>query len=470
MRRLIAMAATILMASTLFLQWQGPLRTSAAEAVALPAGTLPAEALQQGPCLIPTDVTAKLSAGYGRAIDAKDQQPFDEFSWQTFLAVNCPATINGPQQTPAQYDNIPRIWENWVNAEDLLIPNQGNPSCASATSGTSAKIMRRISKNPHIKSSMIKKPGASILEAVGGPLIDRNEDFTLYEIHLNPDEVGYIKANNLQTLGGQFAFKQSGKTVSFPAGPTTQFGNEGAIEVKAAWRILDPSKGDKPERFYTRLAMIYVDRADTQNGQPLCFQAIIGLVGLHIIHKTKNFNRWIWSTFEHIDNVPNGPGQPPYSYNDPNCLSGDCYPPNTAPPAQKNGFKWAATAPYAKAYSPDGVHGTQVYRSVPIYAETEQVNQTWRSRIAGSVWANYHLIGSQWSVPLDQPFPQPVISIPAVLGNTTLETYIQPTANCIGCHGFAQTAVGQKSDLSFVLGMVPLLKSKTSATKQSVKK
>ena len=107
----------------------------------------------------------------------------------------------------------------------------------------------------------------------------------------------------------------------------------------------------------------------------------------------------------------------------------------------------------------------KVVRSVPIYRETDEVNEEWRAKVAGTVWANYHLIGSQWSVVLDQPPPQPIIGIPAVLGNTTLETYIQPTASCVNCHNFAQTAFGQSADFSFVLGMVPLLKGKSTVKK-----
>ena len=456
MKRLLSIAITVLLMLTLFAQWQRPARTE----------VFNPDAFAQGQCPpLPTDIFAKQGTGYGRAIDPKDQKPFDEFSWQSFVALNCPATLPG-QKLRGQYDNVPRVWETYLNAEDLFLPNQKNPVCAPGVDTAGAKVLRRTAKNPHIKAALIKKQGAFILEAVGGPLIDRNENFTLYEIRLNPDEVKYIKTNNLQTLGGQFAFKQQGKTVSFPAGPTSQFGPEGAIEVKASWRMLDPSKGDNPARFYTRQALIYVDGADSQNGQPLCIPAVIGLVGLHIIHKTKNFTRWIWSSFEHVDNVPNGPGQSPYSYNSPDCLTGDCYPPNT--PAKKpvdGKFKWAALAPYAGAYSPDGAHGTQVVRSVPIYGETDDVNKEWRAKVAGTVWANYHLIGSQWSVPLDQP-TQPIIGIPRVLGNTTLETYIQPQASCVNCHhDFAQTAFGQNADFSFVLGMVPLLKGKPAVKK-----
>src|SRR5258708_39895811 len=48
----------------------------------------------------------------------------------------------------------------------------------------------------------------------------------------------------------------------------------------------------------------------------------MALVGLHITQKTPSAPQWIWSTFEHLDNVP-GPGaQAPYSFFKPGCA--DC--------------------------------------------------------------------------------------------------------------------------------------------------
>ena len=47
----------------------------------------------------------------------------------------------------------------------------------------------------------------------------------------------------------------------------------------------------------------------------------MGLVGLHIVQKTPIRPQWVWSSFEHIDNVPE-PGTTPsigrrFSFNDP---------------------------------------------------------------------------------------------------------------------------------------------------------
>ena len=41
---------------------------------------------------------------------------------------------------------------------------------------------------------------------------------------------------------------------------------------------------------------------DPVTGQ--CAPTLVGLVGLHIVQKTKSRPQWIWSTFEQVDNVP----------------------------------------------------------------------------------------------------------------------------------------------------------------------
>ena len=41
----------------------------------------------------------------------------------------------------------------------------------------------------------------------------------------------------------------------------------------------------------------------------------MGLVGLHIAHKTQHAPQWIWSTFEQVDNYKG----PDPSFNDPAC-------------------------------------------------------------------------------------------------------------------------------------------------------
>jgi hypothetical protein len=77
-----------------------------------------------------------------------------------------------------------------------------------------------------------------------------------------------------------------------PAGGTY----EGAIEVKSAWRMLEP--GDDPSRFYTTEAIYYEDAG----ANALTYHnGTFALIGLHIIHKTRNFPDFVFATFEQVD-------------------------------------------------------------------------------------------------------------------------------------------------------------------------
>ncbi|MGV2481200.1 UNVERIFIED_CONTAM: hypothetical protein IGO34_30855, partial [Salmonella enterica subsp. enterica serovar Weltevreden] len=65
--------------------------------------------------------------------------------------------------------------------------------------GSGLKGLRMFAKLSH---ELVNVP-ASIKQATGQPLIDKNLNFALYEIRLNQDEVDYILGDSLYTLEGQ---------------------------------------------------------------------------------------------------------------------------------------------------------------------------------------------------------------------------------------------------------------------------
>jgi len=286
---------------------------------------------------------------------------------------------------------------------------------------------------------------ASIKQATGQPLIDKNLNFALYEIRLNKDEVDYILEDSLYTLEGQ-----QKKTISFPSGSAK--GQTGAMEIKATWKIL--AGNDDTSKFYHRNAVIYVPANQSASGKALYLTETVGLVSMHIIHKTTKFPFWVWTTFEHIDNAPEQAAVSKagnyYSFYNPECKSCTENTPVTEP---KGGYIWQTTKPYAKAYAVNGMYGTQAVRSNPVYGPTEAVNKVWQSALsqAGSVFANYRLIGSQWSTVADTP-PFDTIPAPDTLANTTLETFVQNSSCTMTCHKFAKDAAGKNADFSFILG------------------
>lgn len=95
------------------------------------------------------------------------------------------------------------------------------------------------------------------------------------------------------------AFCESDTLVCLPCGQSADDGGyqEGAIEIKTAWRQLLPSKGDDVSRFMTKEVVYYTGPEDALVANTATF----GLIGLHIIHKTRNYPSFIFASFEQVD-------------------------------------------------------------------------------------------------------------------------------------------------------------------------
>src|SRR5690606_35072322 len=94
-----------------------------------------------------------------------------------------------------------------------------------------------------------------------------------------------------------------------------QYDFDGAIELKLAWKVLGAN--DARERFYTMSDVVL------EPGRP---PVELGLAAMHIMTKSKTQTRYVWSTFEHVDNVRTNPlpggGHTRPSFHDPDCA--DC--------------------------------------------------------------------------------------------------------------------------------------------------
>ncbi|HYF30929.1 MAG TPA: hypothetical protein VD993_07405 [Chitinophagaceae bacterium] len=408
---------------------------------------------------LPVDVDTNFSVGYDSYLDSSRQPPFDQFSWQTFIALNWPANASGQPIGNSIGDNPDsmRVWEYYMDPAQVF---GGNTQELVLHMGTAKRENQKLfymdSKSPEALM-----PVKGFKEADGHPLIDRNLNFALYEIKMNPTEVNFVTQHSLTTKAGIAAYaKAHDNRFELPSSDSAS-GNPGTIEIKASWRILDHTKGDDTTRFYCRNAIIYIDSGHVVNHKPLVIRAKVGLVGMHIVRKTQKFDMMIWSTFEHIDNTPDDPQsaqmdtRKKWSFYNPECLN--CLPNDT--PAFQQGdnkrYRWDSTPPWAKRYAvpapsqPGDSFGTQVVRVYPVYKYTNRINDAWRAQLRGTVWVNYRLIGSQWQSA--ETFPPP--NAPALLANATLETYIQPTASCITCHGDAKIKFGAATiptDLSFI--------------------
>jgi len=257
----------------------------------------------------------------------------------------------------------------------------------------------------------------------------------------------------------------SADLVSFP---------EGSLEIKSAWRRLSESER-RSGRFFTSLARGYQAQDPTASyggkrgnaDYPCYVDSFWGLVGIHLKTRTPSAPSYVWSTFEHVDNLvdetgtrmedPSGRyiGNPDVADTDPaitarNAVAAD---PPTPETIQK---MWPATAdaePGKRLYyrNKSGTPTTQGIIAVnrrehaiaePVAAVNKAAHQAIRQFLSEDgnrglipeTLLNYRLVGVQWRpankpVPGEDVKPDPiqkdeVLRYPSIyyLSNLTMET------------------------------------------------
>ena len=380
------------------------------------------------------------------------------FAWQQFLALNWtasktqrgqPDTSVPPSAFGTQNDQSPTVWETYKESDEVFLADAKNPGQwnYSAKSGASVKMLggmkSEVAPEPELDLSAIGQAsqGSPWLTAQSGIL-------TLYERRMNEDEYNYIVQNQLYNANVQQKFVVN-PGLSLPDGTPSSaaYGSTGSIETKAAWLEL-PNQADWPRFKISKAVVTYPGQKPKT--------VVVGLTGLHIIHKTALGQQFIWATFEHVDNVPNadevkaGTLKPAYTYFNPKCDPATDY------------YKCQANAnpvTYKGAKSPNPfaapIQAVRTY-AVPTRQNDDVVglNQwVWQQVIGkqnpNSVFLNYMLVNTLWSnqnttVPpgARTPLPTPQLS-PAPsqepVANTTMETYVQ-NLTCLTCHASAAIA------------------------------
>lgn len=372
----------------------------------------------------------------------ESQSDVDTFSWNSFIALNWPANPGkcepDMEKLITEKNSGPVVWETFSEDTDVFVDTGEKPADWCSQSNKPKKLSQ-IAKTSHrvienLKLSGLGSNGYEIAQAVGGVLIDQDKRFVRYEKRLNFDEYQYIVTNNLWNQQGQ-----QGKKIEFPSG-SIESGKTGAIEAKAAWKVLNPEE-IKGESFYTTNAIVYGTAPEQMPKE-----VTVGLVGLHIIHKTKSQPTWLWSTFEHLDNAPTidtDEMKRLYSFYNPQCSGQYCEPNKQTVPSD--------IMPEEGMIPP-----IQVVRTTPINESASDANKYYQKLLKGSVWANYQLVSTQWKTGFGtDPKPE-------YLANTTMETFIQKDAplvtsgqskqsSCIACHQRALTRDRTFADFSFLL-------------------
>ena len=364
---------------------------------------------------------------------ARPSAAFDEAMWKKFMELNRPAAP-GPNNR-GQADPVrklgdttgPRVWMTWKSRFEIFQPGgvapapwpsyDGHNPCGPG-SRNDAVTLNSFSAFSDFNQAL------GTFDKLGNPLVAQNRTYLRYEIRVNREEFESIVDN-----GWYRADKLPGPETFVPY-------KTGSTEVKAAWRILtERDTPDVRKRYYVVPgAQVF----DAQAGK--CVLRDIALVGLHIVSKTAGQPQWIWSSFEHVDNVPAIADEPrppagvPMSFNDP--ARPQALDPATPPLAVS-----PANPPSADP-SP-----MQVIRKQKIASETMRINEAFWGLpdIKGTVWQNYMLVATQWPTrgspesPANDgaPFPSRGVN----LANSTMETYFQDDgASCMACHQLSNRA------------------------------
>jgi hypothetical protein len=394
------------------------------------------------------------------------QRGFDFYSWLTFIALNSPADTNIKidQSKPTTQTQ----WENANNFRQLLDVMVEDPDVPANKPVWGEKKIPQECIGQY-------KPGMMVIEMIEetfnepfktGPLIDQQGNYALFDILMNKQMFDFIVSNELYSKKVQMSEEKASLIIDFPSGfnppiGSTEGGDPGAVMIKVSWRVLDSEKDQ--QRFHTADALVLMPRRPNANIRPPCLHKTLGLVGFHVVHKTISRRQWIWTSFEHVRNVPednditNATLKPPYNFYDPKCDVETCpvnqTPPPPWDPTYKNGLKF-----YDRAFR------SQITRVIPLTDETKDMNERFQRLLSNTVWKNYMLLSTQWPSdfgcamrgdPNDQNTPaqnqptnfnkQPDMTCapaPTYLANSTLETYSQDSvplasSSCMDCHGNA---------------------------------
>jgi hypothetical protein len=394
------------------------------------------------------------------------QHDFDVLSWDTFVALNWPALPDGQPDKGTQIGqkDAATVWQSWKDAGEIFLPGGATPSAWGAPPPPPPSackdffkegmpVLTQVGKTPNVLNDTTE-PFKT------GPLIDQNGRYARFEIVVNEPMFDAIVNNKLYSKQGQ----ASATKVVFPCGSASATSpTVGAIMVKASWKILSDDE-KKSGRFHLMDALVYTPPSQEPPVAEKCELMTLGLVGMHIVHKTAGAPQWVWSTFEHVDNCPTQgetPSKAKYNFF------------NKASPAPSPNEPPARPWDPNKTEPPD--RRVQIVRQIPIPAPEKALTASYHDALRKvnpqSVWLNYELVNTQWptnpAATCDVETSAPVDRIgtpaPQFLGNSTLETYIQGqvpnvSSSCMECHANATTYASGRpgnipifSDFTFLL-------------------
>ncbi len=440
------------------------------------------------------------------------QATVDAYGWQEFIALNWAASSYPGQpdstQTMSTFgmpgDFAPGVWNSYKDASDVFGTQVPGPwqdptqlKLLAKQGGKKFTLMSKVDKQL-IRTVPIARRLASgntnnesALQAAGTWLTDQQGNLIWYEVRINKDEFDYITTNKLYDSLSQVNFART-TGIWLPDGRNKpdgkrQYGTTGAIEVKASWRVIPDGQLTKYQGRYKIVQgqipkKVVVTKVNGNYYSHLSDfrRAYLGLVGLHIIHKTNNFSQFTWATFEHVDLAPTA-NQPVDPNKDYLLFNKKC--PNQCDVAKPAGCEANQSPTPGQDSVTTPVQVVRCANTVPADAAVDGINQQYQQKIRAanpkSVFQYYKLVSVQWpqspkKYPV-QPSTVPLSTggiIPSTLGNLASETYALQKG-CMSCHqygnslavkGLGASAPSYASDYSFLFSLAkPVLPTRKAA-------
>ncbi len=392
------------------------------------------------------------------------------FGWQTFVALDWPALSPNSQGVMGQPDTnstigataangalVPAVWSTFRDVSTIMLANGTDPGATYNQPVTVASSCPALgSSNPvapgfqpeYIDNSTFStqsKLNAALAksyvnQASTGPLVAQNGWYTLEQILVAPSEYAYIQGNGYYLGANQVAaFNGSSKSLApFPNNGQgmglPSYAQYGALEIKAAWRVLDPSTDKNViPRYYKQWG--YFMQADGKTCQG---PTLFGLIGLHILRLTPSTEAtWFWASFEQVDNTM-PPSNIPATLAAANTPNGNCTGQYNVTPAAIN---LGVNIPWNSSNK-----ANNICQVTPIPQNVQTVNQSWQSQLQGTVWQYYQMVNTLnpcsaapcYNFPPIPPTPSsPTINV-STFANTSIESYFQyANTTCMSCHGYA---------------------------------
>lgn len=285
---------------------------------------------------------------YEESTDPEQQQfNFYDFIWRSFIALNWPNVpieiegskiVSGERGKPdasrplsvlSGSGVLPQtVWETYKEPFEVFPPKGARPQPWNSVRPVPPELSKSLADSRTLLAFPIGLTGYAtdvnqpyFFPHFTGPLYDQDGGLVRYEVAVNRSFFEYVvhfgyfnAAEQIAAVERYLAGKRDETAFQRPpfgnpaevAGylhKLPAFAQVGLVDVKAAWRVLDPEK-HKIDRYLHRHLVVGVE-----DGKPKV--QLMGLVALHILRWTPNGfdpvkgidGAFVASTFEQIDNV-----------------------------------------------------------------------------------------------------------------------------------------------------------------------